>query len=404
MKKSIIILFALMLGALTACDKEDAPQAAFETASTDALVGEVIDFTITGTGDFLSFWPGDAGGSGINIEEDVFQYTYNTPGTYTARLVASNLMDDYTVQRDSASIQITITDNEDHAHTRFSAYSLDFRYNFAGFEDKRIKFKLAGAINGTEITFEVPNSSILDEIRATFSHPGTSTAYVGNVIQESARTQNDYNNPLDYRIVSIDGTEEINTVTVTRLPQSSNSQLLSFGLSGMPGGISSSSTQDGNDVDVLLSDSTGLTDLKASFAIHNFARAYIDGVEQVSETTSADYSSGVVFNIKAEDATESNYNIDVLFTPVLVRFYFGEGNPFVAEGIFNETRDTVFVDAPEGFNITALKPSFIVRPYESVVKLGGVVQESGITENDFSTPLNCTISGDVDTEFVVAVK
>lgn len=404
MKKPIIILFALILGALTACDKEDAPQAAFETASTDVLVGEVIDFSITGTGNFWSFWPGDAGSSGINIEDEDFQYTYNTPGTYTARLVASNLMNDYTVQRDSASIQITVTDNEDHAHTRFSAYSLDFRYNFAGFEDKRIKFKLDGSINGTEITFEVPNSSILDEIRATFALPGTSTPYVGNVIQESARTQNDYNNPLEYRIVSIDGTEEINKVTVTRLPQSTNSQLLSFGLSGMPGGISYSTRQEGSNVDVLLSDSTGLTDLKAVFAIHNFARAYIDGVEQVSETTSADFSSGVVFNVKAEDATESNYNIDVLFTPVLVRFYFGEGNPFVAEGIFNETMDTVFVDAPAGSDLTTLKPSFIVRPYDSVVKLGGTVQESGITENDFSIPLSCTISGDIDTEFVVTVK
>ena len=181
-------------------------------------------------------------------------------------------------------------------------------------------------------------------------------------------------------------------------------ELLSFGLSGMPGGISYSTTKERRNVDVLLSDSTGLTALKGVFAIHNFARAYIDGVEQVSETTSADYSSEVLFNVKAEDATESNYNINVLFTPVLVRFYFGEGNPFVAEGVFNETRDTVYVDTPEGFNITALKPSFIVRPFDSVLKLGGLVQESGLTENDFSTPLNCTISGDVNTEFVVAVK
>ncbi|MEN8155905.1 MAG: hypothetical protein ABFS10_03065 [Bacteroidota bacterium] len=403
MKNSIIILFVITVAALTSCNKEDAPEAAFEASTTAAVVDEEIDFTITGIGEFWSFWPGD-GSPAMNIEEDKFQYSYTVPGTYKAIVIASNFLDDFSVQRDSAMIQITITDNEEHAHTRFSTYKLDFRYNFAGFEDKKIKYKLDGLINGTEISFEVPNSAILDDMKSVFAIPGTSKAYIGNVLQESTRTRNDFNNPVEYRIVASDGTEEINTVTVTRLPKSSNSQLLSFDLTGMPGGITSSSTQDGNSVDVLLTDSTGLTALKAAFSIHDFARAYIDGVEQVSEKTTSDYSAGVVLNVIAEDGTESNYEINVLFTPVLVRFFFGEGNPFVAEGLFNETMDTVFVDAPADSDLTALKPSFITRPFDCVVRLGGVVQEPGVTETDFSSPLICTISGDTDTEVVISVQ
>ena len=39
-----------------------------------------------------------------------------------------------------------------------------------------------------------------------------------------------------------------------------------------------------------------------------------------------------------------------------------------------------------------------------MVKVGVNVQESGVTANDFSSPLIYTLSGDVDKEFVVEVK
>lgn len=403
MKNLKILSLFLILAAFTSCDKEEAPMAAFEAASSAVVVGEDVEFTITGSGDFHSFWPGD-GTSGINIEEMEFTYAYLTPGTYTARLIASNLQDDYSVQRDSAVIQITVTDNEDHVHTRFSTYKLDFRYNFEGFEDKKLKYKLDGNINGTDISFEVPNSSILDEMKSVFSVPATSMVYVGTEEQKSAITKNDFNSPVEYRIVASDGSEEISTVTVARLPKSSNAQLMSFGLSGMPGGIGYTTIQEGNDVDVILSDSTGLTELKSVFAIHDFARAYIGGVEQTSEKTVADYSSQVTFNIQAEDGTASDYYINTLFQPVLVRFYFGDGNPFAAEGTFNATMDTIFVQTPAGSDLSALKPSFVTRPNDAILTLGGVVQQSGVTVTDFSSPLACIVSGDVDTKFVVAVN
>ncbi len=406
MRNSIITLLVIILAVITGCKKEDEPFAAFEASTSSAVVGEEITFTITGNGEFWSFWPGAGENSGTNIEEKVFYHTYMIPGTYDARIIASNFLDDYSVLRDSAMIQITITDNEDHAFTRFSNYSLSFRQNqFAGFEDKKLKMTIEGLVEGNQITLDVPNSTVLDAVKAKFFAHTTSSVYIGDVLQVSRVTPNDFNNPVQYRIVAKDGTEEISTVSVNRLEKSDNSQLLSFDLAGLPAGISTRVIQEGNDVDVVLSDSANISALKANFTINSFARAYIGGVEQESGETVNDYSSGVIYNIKAENGiTESDYNIDVLFSPVLVRFYFGEGNPFVAEGIFNSTMDTLFVDAPDGSNLSSLIASFTTRPYDCVVKVGVNTQESGVTANDFSSPLIYTLSGDVDKEIVVEVK
>ncbi|MEA1896461.1 MAG: hypothetical protein U9N53_02220 [Bacteroidota bacterium] len=406
MKNSIIILFTILVTAIISCNKEDEPFAAFKASATSVVVGEEITFTITGNGEFWSFWPGAGESSGTNIDEDVFYHSYGVPGIYNARIVASNFLDDYTVLRDSAIIQITVTDNEDHAFTRFSSYSLSLRANnFAGFEDKNLKMTIEGYVNDNEVTLEVPNSVVLDALKAKFFIASSSSAYVGTVMQVSRVTANDFNNPVEYRIVALDSSEEISTVTVNRLDKSGNSQLMSFDLGGLPAGISTTVTQEGNDVKVLLSDSANLSALKAEFAIQTFSRAYIGAVEQESGNTVNDFSSVVVYNIKAEDGTESDYNIDVLSSPVLARFYFGEGNPFVAEGIFNATLDTVFVDVPDGSDLSSLKASFITRPYDCVVKVGANVQQSGVTANDFSSPLTyILLSGDIEKEFIVAIQ
>lgn len=403
MKHYRILILVLGLLSVYACEKEEAPESAFMAESSEVAVGEAVEFSITGSGEFWAFYPGD-GSAGMNIEEDAFEYAYNTPGSYTASLIASNLYDDYSLVRDTATMEITVTDNEERTHTRFSSYKLDFRYNFEGFEDKRLKFKMDGIIEGNQISFEVPNSSILDEMRSIFSVPTTSKVYVGDVEQQSSVTRNDFNSPLEYRIVAADGTEEINTVTVTRLPKSSNAQLMSFDLTGMPAGITSTTVQEGSEVDVILSDSCDVTDLKAAFSIHDFARAYIDGVEQESEKTSADYSAQVTFNVVAEDKSSVDYYINTLFQPVLLRFYFAQGNPFAAEGSFNESADTLFVHTPPGSDLSALIASFEVRPYDCSLSLNGIPQVSGVTAADYSTPLSCKVSGAVDTEFTVVVE
>ncbi len=405
MKNNIIYLIILVSLAFTACNKDLIdPEAAFEASETSVVVGQEIVFTVTGSGDFWSFWPkGD--NESMNVEEDVFRYAYTTPGIYNAKIIASNLNeDDLSLKRDSAVIQITVADSEEGKHTSFSEYKFILKKVFTGFEDKpTIKLYIDGVIEGKQVTVEVPFSTQLDALKAIYVVPTSSSVYVGNDLQNSGSASNDFTNPVEYNIISNDGTEVISTVNVVKLPISDNTNLLSFDLGGLPAGVSSVVENDGSTFNVILSDSIDLSSQKSKFVIYTFARAYIDDVEQTTDKTLADFSSGAAFTVKAENGSESVYDINVLFTPGFTRFYFGEDNSFVSEGYYNSTKDTIFVDAPLGYALSSLTASFDVVPYDCEVKIGSVIQESGVSVNDFSSAVNYTLMGDVAKEIVVKV-
>ncbi len=81
----------------------------------------------------------------------------------------------------------------------------------------------------------------------------------------------------------------------------------------------------------------------------------------------------------------------------ILSFYFLKTlNPaLVSDTIFgtiNETDHTVSVIIPQtGFIVTSLKASFTVTVFTSIA-IGKKLQENGITQNNFTTPQNYTVT------------
>ena len=91
MKKTTLLFLLFGLGAITSCEK--AVVACLETSSQSAAVGEEITLSSQCSEHALSFlwsFQGPAGASANTIQrsEDLFQFSFDTAGSYTVRLEA----------------------------------------------------------------------------------------------------------------------------------------------------------------------------------------------------------------------------------------------------------------------------------------------------------------------------
>lgn len=404
--RNITKILALGLVVITtACSKNITElDAKFEANKTSIAVGEEIDFKITGSGDYYSFWSGEPGQSGKDIDENIFVHTYFVPGTYQAKLI-STVIDgrDLTIERDSTFIEIVVTDAIG-THNQFQLYSFTLKKVFEGFEDRSIRISVDGEINNNEVVVNVPYSTNVTDLTASFETKSTSTVYVGDVVQESRKSTNDFTNPVVYTIVSNDGTKVNNTVTVNRLPQDHKNNLSGFELAGLPGNITQLISESNNGYNIVLSDATDASNLTAKFTIPTFARVYVNNVEQVAEETPLDFSNSVTYKVVAENGDAAEYSIKVDFTPKFTRFYFGDNNSFVGEGVYNSTNDTVFVNAPAGADLTNLVASFESNLNNTKVYVGSTEQTSGSSANNFTEPVTYTLQQNINNQIVVVVR
>ena len=96
------LALTVIVGLVIGCTKEP-PENTFDVSpsATDITAGSAIDFTITGTADFITFYSGIDGsrwemypeekGATVNItNSNVFSRVYNTQGEFTTTFVASS--------------------------------------------------------------------------------------------------------------------------------------------------------------------------------------------------------------------------------------------------------------------------------------------------------------------------
>lgn len=73
-----------------------------------------------------------------------------------------------------------------------------------------------GTISGTTVSVAVPYGVDLTQLKASFTLSAGASAKVGNTVQSSGVTANDFTNPVTYTITAEDNSTVNNTVTVTR--------------------------------------------------------------------------------------------------------------------------------------------------------------------------------------------
>ncbi|WP_373145508.1 CotH kinase family protein [Bacteroides caccae] len=130
-------------------------------------------------------------------------------------------------------------------------------------------------------------------------------------------------------------------------------------------------------------------DLKSLIAVfeYNGKSITIDGVEQESGVTSNDYSQPLVFTVEAEDGSKQQYIVEIALkdTGVLSAFRFlKKNNAFLTADVSSSIGEESIIPLVT-FSQSELIPTFTTNAVKVLV--GEVEQKSGMTKNDFSSPV-----------------
>lgn len=130
-------------------------------------------------------------------------------------------------------------------------------------------------------------------------------------------------------------------------------------------------------------------DLKSLIAVfeYNGKSITIDGVEQESGVTSNDYSQPLVFTVEAEDGSKQQYTVEIALKDagVLSAFRFlKKNNAFLTADVSSSIGEESIIPLVT-FSQSELIPTFTTNAVKVLVD--EVEQKSGMTKNDFSSPV-----------------
>lgn len=130
-------------------------------------------------------------------------------------------------------------------------------------------------------------------------------------------------------------------------------------------------------------------DLKSLIAVfeYNGKSITINGVEQESGVTSNDYSQPLVFTVEAEDGSKQQYTVEIALkdTGVLSAFRFlKKNNAFLTADVSSFIGEESIIPLVT-FSQSELIPTFTTNAVKVLVD--EVEQKSGVTKNDFSSPV-----------------
>jgi hypothetical protein len=231
---------------------------------------------------------------------------------------------------------------------------------------------------------------------ATFATTGASVT-VGGVGQTSGTTANDFTNPVAYTVTAADNTMQTYTVTVTIAPSSEKTITSYVFQSANNSDLSAdvTATVSGTTISATVPFGTDVTTLVATFATTG-ASVNISGVMQASGVTQNDFTNPVTYTVVAADNSTQNYTVTVTIAPSSAKDITAYAFPSAdnsglmadADGSINGTQISVTV--PTGTDVTALVAVFTTTG--QTVSIGGTMQVSGATANDFTNPVTYTVT------------
>jgi|GEM_PF-546981 len=245
---------------------------------------------------------------------------------------------------------------------------------------------VTGIINGTNIELIVPKGTDVSALIATFTSTGT-LVQVDGVDQVSGTTVNDFTSQVAYIVTAQDGTTQTYTVTVTE-DASSEKEITEFSFMGLSPAVTG--IINGTNIELIVPEGTDVSALIATFtSTGSFIQ--VAGIDQVSGTTANDFTSQVAYIVTAEDGTTQIYTVTVTTvtssSKEILAFSFKDLSPAVIGTINEENIDLI---VPYGTDVSALIATFTSTG--TLVEVDGTEQVSGITANDFTTPVTYTVT------------
>ena len=241
------------------------------------------------------------------------------------------------------------------------------------------------------VDIEVVFGTDVTQLTADFRLSKKATAFVDGIEQISKSTVNDFTNPVVYTVVAEDGvTTQDWVVTVTIEPNSATDFLsYSFPEQTQPAEIDT----DRHRINIEVAYGTDVTDLVATFELSYGATAYVNFFWiQESGVTSNNFTNPVTYRVIAEDrSTRQDWRVTVTLAPEpeadIITFDIpGQ----IGETSIDQNNYTVEVNMSYGTDVTNLISNFTLS-YGASAEVDGILQESGVTSNDFTNPQVYTV-------------
>ncbi|MFA6127811.1 MAG: T9SS type A sorting domain-containing protein [Bacteroidales bacterium] len=314
---------------------------------------------------------------------------FTSPKTYTVK-AQDNSTQNYlvTVSNSPPSNEAKITD-----------------FRFAGFPVPAV-----GTIdeNAGTISIVIPYSAPSTNLIASFSHSPFSSVRIGTVAQVSGVTPNNFTNPVTYQVIAESGAVRNYVVTVVKGPLSGEKSILSFNFEAQfEPDIVGVINEAAKTITLTVPFTQDVTGLIPTFISSPYSRVLVGTVYQVSGVTAQNFTNTVSYLCEAENGTRELYHVSILRGPAssmknILDFRF-DGLLSEAIGIFDSFGNTITVNVPGETDVTHLVARFVLSPL-AYAKVGGATQISGITYNDFTTPLQYTIVAEDNSEKIYTVR
>ena len=183
-------------------------------------------------------------------------------------------------------------------------------------------------------------------------------------------------------------------------PLSSAKTITSFTL---PGQVDSTVIdQTDKTIAVTMPFGSDLTGLVASFTTTG-ASVTVSGVVQVSGATPNDFGLPLTYRVTAADSSFQDYLISVAPAPAPKEITSFTLPTQIGPTGIDQVNRTIALTLPYGSSVTALVATFTTTG--AVVDVGGKVQVSGVTVNDFTNPVTYRVTGadSLTRDYVVTV-
>jgi hypothetical protein len=250
------------------------------------------------------------------------------------------------------------------------------------------------------VSIQVPVGTDVTALVAVFSATGSEVT-VGGAPQVSGQTVNDFSAPLEYRACAADGSFAAYMVSVTRAaPLSAEKAIVAFSfLHPEAAGVID---QEAYAVHLTVPHGTDITSLVAVFTTMGVA-VTVDDTEQESGVTVNDFTDPLTYIVAAEDGTTCAYTVSVGVAPNTEKSMtsFGLALPAV-QGVIDQDARVIRVPAPEGTDLSSLIAVFSTTGAR--VSVQGREQASGVTVNDFGSPLDYIVTAEDGSETSYSVR
>ena len=153
------------------------------------------------------------------------------------------------------------------------------------------------------VTTLVEDGTDLSELTAQFSTHEDAKVFIGNTIQASGFSKNDFSSPITYTVQAADGSSTKYNVAIETTPK-----IKAFSIKEIP---SVTFSIDDTKITAEVPFGTNLNELTAIFEISSNAKLFINGIEQISGSTKNDFTNSVSYTIQSLTGFEDTYTINI---------------------------------------------------------------------------------------------